>query len=71
MSKTIKTLIRAVEDSDESRHQIARGSGIHASQLCRLVKGIFGLNIETAERLADYLGLEIVVRPKAKKRGGK
>ena len=68
MANLLDTLRRAVEGSDESRYRIAHGSGVNASQLTRLVSGERGLSIETAEKLADYLGLEIIVRSK---RGGR
>ncbi len=68
MAKLLDTLRQAIEDSDESRYRIAHGSGVNASQLARLVSGERGLSIESAERLADYLGLEIIVRPKRRAR---
>ena len=54
--------------SDESRYRIAQGSGVSAGQLSRLVSGERGLSIESAEKLADYLGLEINIRPKRRTR---
>lgn len=69
MAKMLDTLRRAVEKSDESRYSIAHGSGVAASQLSRLISGERGLSIESAERLADYLGLEINIRPKRRRAG--
>lgn len=68
MAKMLDTLRRAVEMSDESRYRIAQGSGVSAGQLSRLVSGERGLSIESAEKLADYLGLEINIRPKRRTR---
>ena len=68
MSHTLDTLRQAIEDSNESRYRIAQGSGVAASQLARLVSGERGLSIESMERLLDYLGLEIIIRPKRQKR---
>ena len=68
MATILDDLRRAVETSNETRYRIAKDSGINASQLSRLVRGERGLNLETAERLADYLGLEIIVRPKRRAR---
>jgi plasmid maintenance system antidote protein VapI len=68
MTKTVNTLRQAVLDSGESRHRIGQGSAMSPSQLSRLVSRERGLTIETAERLATYLGLEIVVRPKGRAR---
>lgn len=71
MARMLDTLRRAVEKSDESRYRIANGSGVAASQLSRLISGERGLSIESAERLADYLGLEIIIRPKRRRRKAK
>ena len=71
MAKMLDTLRRAVENSNESRYRIAHGSGVAASQLARLVSGERGLSIESAEKLADYLGLEITLRPKRRRRKAK
>ncbi|MCP3903274.1 MAG: helix-turn-helix transcriptional regulator [Planctomycetes bacterium] len=67
----LDTLRRAVEKSDESRYRIAHGSGVAASQLARLVSGERGLSVESVERLSDYLGLEIIIRPKRRTRKAK
>ena len=64
MSKILDALRSTIEQSDEPRNRIAIGSGVDASQLCRLVSGERGLSIEVAETLADYLGLEIIIRPR-------
>lgn len=58
----------AIEESGETRAAIARRAGMAESQLSRLMSNERGLRIEAAERLAGALGLEIVVRPKARKR---
>ena len=68
MSKILDALINTIEQSDEPRSRIAIGSGVDASQLCRLVSGERVLGIEAAETLADYLGLEIIIRPKRGRR---
>ncbi len=38
------------------------------SQLSRLLSGERGLNTDTIERLAEYLGLRITIEPKGKTR---
>lgn len=68
MSKILDTLREELEKTDESRYSIAHGSSVNASQLCRLVSGERGLSIESAETLADYLELEIIIRPKRGRR---
>lgn len=71
MSKTLKALKLAVETSDQTRYQIAKGSGVSQGQLSRLVNDERGLSMATAEQLADYLGLEIAVRPKPTRKKGR
>ena len=68
MMKILDTLRQAIEKWDEPRNRIAHGSGVAASQLARLVSGERGLSIQSAEKLANYLGLEIVIRPKRRTR---
>lgn len=64
MSTILQTLRNAIEASDKSLQQIARESDTTAGQLSRLMSGERGLGVETAERVAETLGLEIIVRPK-------
>jgi transcriptional regulator with XRE-family HTH domain len=59
-------LIEAIEASGESRYQIAIGSGVSQSQLSRLFSGESDLSTANVERVAEYLGLELVLRPKRK-----
>jgi hypothetical protein len=39
---------------------------VHRSQLSRLLSGQCGMSVDTIERLADYLGLQITIEPKRK-----
>lgn len=41
------------------------GSGVLRTQRSRLMSGERGLNTDTIERLADYLGLRITIEPKS------
>ena len=67
MKELLQTIRRTIEMSGQTRYRIAQGSGIAQSQLSRLMSGESGLSLETTERLADYLGLEIVIRPKRRR----
>jgi len=67
MAKLTDTIRRAIETSGQTRYRIAKETGIAASQLCRLVNGESGLRVESIEKLADYLELEIIVRPKRRR----
>ena len=59
---------RAIDESGMSRAEISRGSGVAESQLSRFVRQEHGMSVENLERLAEYLELEIVVRPKRRAR---
>jgi len=59
----------AIESSSLSRYLIAQETGIPQSALSRLMSGERGLSVENVEILADYLGLEIIIRPKRRRKG--
>lgn len=54
----------AIRKSPETRYRIAKETGVTQGQLSRLMSGERGLSLETAQRLADHLGLELVIRSK-------
>ena len=56
----------AVEASGVSQYHIAQATGIEQSTLSRFMAGTGGMTVETLDKLAEYLGLEIVVKGKAK-----
>lgn len=56
--------------SNQTPYAIAKGSNVARSQLSRLLSGESGMTVETIERLADYLGLEVVVRKQRRVRPG-
>lgn len=61
MSKIQTAMKRAIETSGMTRYAIAKGSGISQAALSRFVNGITPLRIETIERLADFLGYDVVL----------
>lgn len=69
MGQLTKAIAAAVKASDQTPYAIAKGAGVARSQLSRLLSGERGLNTETIERLADYLGLRIVIESKATTKG--
>lgn len=69
MAQTLDALRAMIEQSGESLYRIAQGADIQASQLSRLMRQERGLSIEAAERVADFLGYEITVRPKRPSKG--
>lgn len=64
MGKVFDDIRAAILKSSETRYRIAKETGIGQPQLSRLMGGDCGLSVEAMERLADYLGLEIIIRPK-------
>jgi len=71
MSKTEATIRKAIARSADSRYRIAEQSGVSQGQLSRFVSGERGLSIDNIEKVADALGLEIVVRPKPRRKAKK
>jgi len=69
MAQLVDAIRMAVEASGQTRYRIAKESGVSAGQLSRLVNGERGMSVETIERLATYLGLEIVIRQKRRRKG--
>jgi len=53
---------RAIRDSGKSRYRIAQQANVHQSQLSRFVSGKALVRMETLDRVAEVLNLEISVR---------
>ncbi|KAA0215587.1 MAG: helix-turn-helix domain-containing protein [Leptolyngbya sp. PLA3] len=68
MGQLTDAIADAVRASKETPYAIAKGAGVARSQLSRLLSGERGLSSETIERLADYLGLEIKLTPKRRRK---
>jgi len=56
----------AIKESGLTRYRIARETGLTEATLCRFVGGETSLRLDKADVLADYLGLELVRKRKAK-----
>ena len=69
MAPILDDIRKAIKASGKSRYRISKDTGISQGQLSELMAGTKGLSIEALERLADYLKLEIVIRPKGRKTG--
>jgi transcriptional regulator with XRE-family HTH domain len=61
-------LRRIVNQASMSRYAISKRTGIPQSVLSRFVNGERGLSLESIDKLAEVLGLEIRVKPGAKQR---
>lgn len=68
MTQLADQLIRAIKSSGQTRYAISKGAGVSQSQLSRLVSGERSISFDSAERLADHLNYEIVLRPKRRTR---
>jgi hypothetical protein len=55
----------ALENCGETRYRVAKNSGLNEPQLCRFMAGA-GVSFKALDKLAEYLGLEIVVRERGK-----
>jgi transcriptional regulator with XRE-family HTH domain len=55
-------LRRAVLLSGMSRYELSRQADVSQSGLSRFVRGMGGLSVDNLERVAEALGLEVVVR---------
>ena len=71
MSKILDEIRKAIEASDKTRYWLSKACSIPQSQLSRLMTGEKGLSLDALERLADALGVEIVVRHKRTRKKAK
>ncbi|MEX2216176.1 MAG: helix-turn-helix transcriptional regulator [Phycisphaeraceae bacterium] len=71
MSQLLDAIRDSIKASGKSLNRIAIESGITAGQLSRMMRGERGLTIDVAEQLADFLGLEVVIRPKRRSKKGR
>jgi hypothetical protein len=59
----IESIARAIQKCGKTRYRIHKDTGIDQAVLCRIVNG-GRCNLETAERLCEYLDLELQPRHK-------
>ena len=62
----MKKLAEAIEKSGQSRYEISQQTGVDQSVLHRIVSG-GSCSIETADRLCEHLGLELVQKKRNRK----
>jgi ribosome-binding protein aMBF1 (putative translation factor) len=58
---------RAIADSGITRYRIAQETGIAESTLCKFMAGERGFTLASLDKLADFLGLDIVARSSTRK----
>ena len=71
MAGLLDAICGAIETSGTTRYRISKDTGISQTQLCRVMSGERGLSIGALETLAEYLELEIVMRPKQRRQKGR
>jgi len=64
MGTILDQVIRAIEESGITRYELAKRTGVSESALSRLVRGERSISVETLERLAEELGLELRISKK-------
>lgn len=62
---------QAVLQAPVTRYRIAKETGITEGQLSHFVHGKGKLSQDTIDTLVDYVGLEVTIRKKTKKRTGR
>ena len=60
-------LRQAIQAGNVTCYRLWKDADIDQGQLSRFMAGISGLSVESVERIADCLNLEIVIRPKKRK----
>jgi hypothetical protein len=68
MSRILNEIRKAIEASDKTRYRLSQETSIPQSQLSRFMTGEKGLSFDAMERLAEALGVEIIIRPRKVRR---
>ena len=63
MGNLLDEIRKAMKASGKTRYRLSKETGIDQSHLFKLWNGEAGLSVENLERLAEALGLEIIIRP--------
>ncbi len=66
-TKPSDQLRRAIEAGDQSRYALSKETGISQAVLSRFMHGKGSLSLDSFDRLAEALGLELVKRRRPKK----
>ena len=65
--RTMTEVLRAaIDESGLTQYKIAQDTGILATSLGRFMRGETSLRLDKADVLAEYLGLELVKKRKAR-----
>ncbi len=66
MNEILQEIREAIHQSGQTRYSISKATGIDQAQLSKLMKGKAALSLKSLERLAEFLDLEIIIRPRRK-----
>ncbi|HEX8916278.1 MAG TPA: hypothetical protein VF796_28265 [Humisphaera sp.] len=69
VSDRLRAAIAAAGAAGVSRYRIAKETGVEQSALSRFSRGLAGLDLSSVDRLAAFLGLELVDRPESRTAG--
>jgi transcriptional regulator with XRE-family HTH domain len=69
-SRIREAIRQAMEAHPKTHYRIAKETGISQSMLSLFAAGKRGMTLERLEYLADYLGLDIIIRPKGDEHHG-
>lgn len=67
MKSIFEQIRKAIKASEKTRYRLSKETGISQPQLSRLMSKQEGLSVENIEKLADAMGLEIIIRPAKRK----
>jgi transcriptional regulator with XRE-family HTH domain len=62
---------RAIKTCGKTRAQISRETGVDQATLCRFVQGRHGLLLESLDRVAECIGLRVVLEKQPTTKKGK
>lgn len=62
-------LRNAIENSGKSRYLICKETGIGEATMSRFMHGTGGLSVDSLDRIADCLGLNITAKKPCRKKG--
>ncbi|MFC1635064.1 hypothetical protein ACFL5Z_09500 [Planctomycetota bacterium] len=64
------SIAQAIENSDKSRNQISKETGIDNAVLCRIVTGTGtgSCSLQTVETLCEYFDLELIQKKRKKRK---
>lgn len=71
MAKLLEAIRRGIEQAERqgtTRYQLCKRAGVSQAVVSRFMAGTRGLGIDVVERLAEALDMEVLLRPKPKRK---